>query len=292
MFAPPSSPPPRILGDSHRRARFARFVFCIFSFFLARRTHAEVSASPSSRPVPARRRRASDMRARASPSRALSRDMGRKRASTTASAGARASKPRDVTLPRPDATTSRKIRHLVENEIIIVDDALSARACAAIVDAVERNDAFTESTSRGPRFGEAWRRNGRFAVEDAAFADALWDASGGRETFAFELADAKGLNPNIRVYRYRSSEHFGPHVDERVFARGFTSGYTALYYLSGACEGGRTIFYDERGDERCSVTPKAGRALYFRHGVDMPEHEGEEVRSGTKYVLRSDVLFG
>jgi alpha-1,3-mannosyltransferase len=81
-------------------------------------------------------------------------------------------------------------------------------------------------------------------------------------------------------------------VDERVFARGYVSGYTALYYLSDACEGGRTIFYDERGDERCSVTPKIGRALYFRHGVDTPEHEGEEVRSGTKYVLRSDVLFG
>jgi len=224
--------------------------------------------------------------------------MGRSRASKTTSAHTRASTPRDVTLPRPDATTTttttsrKKIRHLVDNEIIIVDDALSARACAAIVDAVERHDAFTESTSRGPRFGEAWRRNGRFAVEDAGFADALWNASGGRETFAFELADAKGLNPNIRVYRYRSSEHFGPHVDERVFARGYTSGYTALYYLSDACEGGRTIFYDERGRERCSVTPKTGRALYFRHGVDMPEHEGEEVRSGTKYVLRSDVLFG
>ena len=235
------------------------------------------------------------MRARASPPRALSRVMGRKRASANATANAR-SKPRDVTLPKPNAASSptcRKIRHLVDNEIIIVDDALSVRACAAIVDAVERSvDAFVKSSSRGPRFGEAWRRNGRFAAEDAAFADALWDASGGRETFAFELADAKGLNPNIRVYRYRSSEHFGPHVDERVFARGYVSGYTALYYLSDACEGGRTIFYDERGDERCSVTPKTGRALYFRHGVDTPEHEGEEVRSGTKYVLRSDVLFG
>ena len=39
-----------------------------------------------------------------------------------------------------------------------------------------------------------------------------------------------------------------------------------------------------------SVTPKAGRVCFFRHGEEMCEHEGEEIFAGKKIVLRSDVF--
>ena len=205
---------------------------------------------------------------------------------------ARASRAPRATLPELDARDDARPlrpRHVVANEIIVVDDALTPRDCARIVDAI--GDAFAPATS-GARRGEARRRNGRFAETSEAFARRLFERARVARTFAFEMDDAAGLNPNVRVYRYREGERFGAHVDERVTALGRRSKYTALYYLGGEdLEGGATIFYDEFGDERCRVRPKIGRALYFRHGADMPEHEGEEVRRGTKYVLRSDVLF-
>jgi hypothetical protein len=216
--------------------------------------------------------------------------------------------PTDVTLPLFDASSSSSsssskshnkkcaVRHVFTNDILVVDDVLSPRECAAIVDSIESRNAFAPSTSRGPKFGEAWRQNGRFASESPAFANSLWktvlERCGGNP-FDFDIDDAFGFNPNIRVYRYRGVEgdHFGPHVDERVRASGGLSKFTALFYLSQPTEGGRTIFYDEHGEERCAIEPSVGRALFFRHGADLPEHEGEEVRGGVKYVLRSDVLF-
>ena len=205
---------------------------------------------------------------------------------------ARASRAPRATLPELDARDDARPlrpRHVVANEIIVVDDALTPRDCARIVDAI--GDAFAPATS-GARRGEVRRRNGRFAETSEAFARRLFERARVARTFAFEMDDAAGLNPNVRVYRYREGERFGAHVDERVTALGRRSKYTALYYLGGEdVVGGATIFYDEFGDERCRVRPKIGRALYFRHGADMPEHEGEEVRRGTKYVLRSDVLF-
>ena len=41
-----------------------------------------------------------------------------------------------------------------------------------------------------------------------------------------------------------------------------------------------------------SVTPETGLALLHRHGDDCLLHEGRPVSTGTKYVLRSDVIFG
>lgn len=92
---------------------------------------------------------------------------------------------------------------------------------------------------------------------------------------------------------------------------GRVTGYTLLIYLNGRGEskgsrgadknpgnvgpqlaGGETIFYDERGTVLRSVAPAAGMALLHLHGEECYEHEGAVVKAGTKYVLRSDVVFG
>jgi hypothetical protein len=53
------------------------------------------------------------------------------------------------------------------------------------------------------------------------------------------------------------------------------------------------VFYGHRGAVVASVTPSPGLALLHLHGEhECLEHEAAEVRAGTKYVLRSDVVFG
>ena len=242
-------------------------------------------------------RRSPHMSARVAPSRPMPRH--RRVAPTATSTRAPAVTPSLPSLARAVERRRREdaapnVVRVLENEIIVVDDALSRATCEEIIRTIEDGNGFAHATSRGPKYGEAWRSNGRYAREDETFARALWDAVDGKRTFEFELDDASGFNPNIRVYKYAgdTGDHFGPHVDERVTVRGRRSGYTALVYLSGEdVEGGCTIFYDYHGVERARVEPKTGRALYFRHGANLPEHEGELVRRGTKYVLRSDVLF-
>jgi hypothetical protein len=59
-----------------------------------------------------------------------------------------------------------------------------------------------------------------------------------------------------------------------------------MAYLNDGFEGGETNF--ELLHERITVSPKAGMALLFVHHL---LHEGAPIRSGRKYVLRSDVMF-
>ena len=58
--------------------------------------------------------------------------------------------------------------------------------------------------------------------------------------------------------------------------------YTILIYLNDNYIGGETVF------DEITINPKAGTALIFRHDL---EHTGSEVRSGIKYILRTDIMF-
>ena len=126
---------------------------------------------------------------------------------------------------------------------------------------------------------------------------------------------ARGLNARFRFYRYRAGDFFKPHTDgawpgSRVIdgnlvtdAYGITSWYTFLLFLSGGYQGGRTQFHVE-GDtglpvswghpaKVVSVETAMGDALCFPHGSHPMHcvHSGEVVASGTKYIIRSDILF-
>ena len=47
----------------------------------------------------------------------------------------------------------------------------------------------------------------------------------------------------------------------------------------------------KRGKVVANVVPVTGMALLHRHGDDCLLHEGRPVKSGIKYLLRSDVVF-
>lgn len=110
-----------------------------------------------------------------------------------------------------------------------------------------------------------------------------------------------GLNSNIRVYRYRTGQFFDKHYDEsnklqwgeaNVPAK---TTWTLLIYLT-TCTGGETAFYPEtlkKGDgtpDPIVVGLETGMALLHKHGDDCLLHEGKEVKSGEKWVLRSDLV--
>lgn len=95
-----------------------------------------------------------------------------------------------------------------------------------------------------------------------------------------------GLYLPLRIYRYEPGQHFGLHHDQSYqHVDGRRSLLTFMVYLNEGFEGGTTTFPEQKQ----VVVPRTGMALLFQH---MLLHSGERVVSGTKYVLRSDILFG
>lgn len=240
--------------------------------------------------------------------------MGKQKHSGTGQTSATAVQERDLELPwlARKESWSLVIKQLVQDRLITVDGVLSSSECNQLIAAAERFKFQHQGSGRAAK-GEAFRDNHRIAVEDSQFALQLWEKCGlscVAEGLSFEGCTAVGLNPNLRVYRYSEGQRFGKHVDgSHPLPDGIVTGYTLLIYLNGradskgkgaasrsgaeepALAGGETVFYDERGAVLRSVAPAAGMALLHLHGDECYEHEGAMVRAGTKYVLRSDVVF-
>jgi len=153
--------------------------------------------------------------------------------------------------------------------------------------------------------GYAHRDNGRIVVDDQEIADNIFLRL---KPFipAVDLSDGTnrrrptGCATNLRLYRYRPGQRFGKHVDGSHNG----SEFTVLLYLNGGEEdseemearltGGETVFYNGRNDtEVCgSFAPRAGWALFHRHGDACLTHEGKAPTTGVKYLLRTDIVFG
>lgn len=73
--------------------------------------------------------------------------------------------------------------------------------------------------------------------------------------------------------------------------------YTIQLYLNDSAAndpqsdlvGGATAFLSRKGDARIDVNPKAGSVLIFQHRGLF--HEGARVDKGTKYTMRTDILY-
>jgi hypothetical protein len=65
--------------------------------------------------------------------------------------------------------------------------------------------------------------------------------------------------------------------------------YTVVIYLNDDYEGGNTNFLSPGTDHVLfSVSPQQGTALVFNHDT---LHEGTQVITGTKYIMRTEIMF-
>jgi len=194
---------------------------------------------------------------------------------------------------------------ILDDQILVIRNLFTSKLCNSYTAYLSTLPLTT--TSGKPKKGEAVRINDRFQVQDLLFANLLWETTALRELVS-QLDKDKwggevlGLNPNIRVYRYKPGHCFHQHYDEsnRIFfgphkiaAR---TTWTLLIYLS-TCGGGETVFYPEGSGQKgekmpdpVSIEPEVGLGLLHRHGERCLLHEGKEVTSGEKWVLRSDLV--
>jgi len=141
----------------------------------------------------------------------------------------------------------------------------------------------TVETESGQRLVASVRNNNRVIYKDELLAGELWERL---EPFAPQQignSKAVGLNELFRFYKYEPGQEFKRHRDQSYIRDNGEASYcTFMIYLNDDYEGGETTFND------LIIQPQTGLALIFFHDL---EHEGSPVKAGTKYVLRTDIMF-
>jgi hypothetical protein len=175
----------------------------------------------------------------------------------------------------------------------VLDDVLDRAACARWIRRTERV-GFARTAGDYP---PSYRDNDRLVIDDRAAADALFARV--RPHLPPRIHDAAGrawvlggLNERFRVCRYTNGQCFRIHRDgAHAPSARVRSFLTLQIYLNDAAEitGGATRFFASRaGGEVGAIRPKRGAAAVFAHDL---WHDGEAVTAGTKYVLRTDVMY-
>lgn len=202
-----------------------------------------------------------------------------------------------------------RVQELVPGRIFVLPEFLSAKECQEWVKFCETSGGLEYTAHPATKF-VAHRECFRMQQDNATvLARRIYERL---QSFSIlpmlqrEMADLYklgpqhsygpvGCNPNLRVYRYDKGHSFGKHVDgsDRV-SIGKTE-WTILIYLT-ECQGGATRFYSEETRKRktapsIAFEPQVGAMLLHVHGDFCLEHEADPVLGGTKYVLRTDLVF-
>ena len=171
-------------------------------------------------------------------------------------------------------------------DVLTLEGVLSEQECEALVAEAEATgfDDAPITTLTGFRMMPEVRNNTRVMVDDVARAQWLWARTRAWIPAEHRGARVVGLNERLRYYRYHPGQYFEWHVDGSFRrSREELSLLTLLVYLSDDFRGGCT--------ELAGLPPvvaRRGMAVAFDHRV---RHRGAPVLAGTKYVLRTDVMY-
>lgn len=175
--------------------------------------------------------------------------------------------------------------HRYHPEIFTISGVLSPQECEAYILFSEQRgyEPAKVSLPSGARRMTGIRNNDRIIYPDEKLAQKIWERIQHLVPEEIDGWKVAGLNEQWRFYRYIPGQRFNRHRDG-TFRRNEQeeSRLSFLIYLNDDFEGGETEFDD------FFIHPRAGSALCFVHAH---KHKGVSVTAGTKYVLRSDVMY-
>ncbi len=195
---------------------------------------------------------------------------------------------------------------------------LSIAECQRMIDLTESLGYLQDAAVSLPR-SVRHNHNATWVVDDLT-GDIIWQRCQrlmNDDKGIFSGKKALGINARFRFYRYQKGDYFKPHtdgawpgskvVDRKLIANAYPDRWSQLsflLFLSDEFEGGHTQFFVEGNNpsqpaQNChqsttvNIKTAAGAALCFPHGMHPLHcvHGSEEIVSGTKYIIRSDVLY-
>jgi len=173
---------------------------------------------------------------------------------------------------------------IITADIYLIEDFLSDKECDDLIRFSE-NEGYEEAKVNidgKQKLVTMIRNNQRVLHFNDTWASLYWEKLNSFPQKPIESSFAIGLNELFRFYRYTPEQRFKKHRDgSHVKNEEERSKETFMVYLNDDFEGGKTLFLENE------IIPKKGTALVFRHEL---KHEGQKVISGTKYVLRSDIM--
>ncbi|CAE7218974.1 hypothetical protein PTNB73_09950 [Pyrenophora teres f. teres] len=205
---------------------------------------------------------------------------------------------------------------------VVLDGVLTAKECKTLLEAAEATTdgkwerALVNIGGGMQAMYEDARKCGRIIWDNKEIMTRLWarteasvpeihrlqnwaEVTGYGPVKRKETWKVTRLNERGRYLRYVGGEYFKPHCDGAYETPDGTerSYFTLHLYLNDAVEkhgvrqleGGATTFFSGNLDQRIDVEPKAGRVLLFQHRNLI--HSGDDVISGTKYTLRTDIMY-
>jgi len=197
-------------------------------------------------------------------------------------------------------------------DVMVFGNVLSAEECESLIHLSERHGYVMLKSAEN---GGKGRTNTRVLTHDESLANLLYLRMKRFLPPFYRLTDGRmwneeydlcGLNERFRWCKYVEGQSFKSiHCDKRVSLpeQERYSFFTVNIYLNGFgtnYNGGRTIFYDQKGlkngknaqyEESSSFGAQTGDVMIFNHYPHKYPHCGEMLSSGTKYLLRSDVMY-
>jgi len=173
----------------------------------------------------------------------------------------------------------------ISDEIYIIQNFWTKEKCDLFIKETEAKgyrDA-TIDAGMGQRVVKSVRNNKRVMYVDSDLASDIWTNLSQFVPQRIGNSNVVGLNEMFRFYRYNPEEEFKRHRDQSFIRNNQESSYyTFMIYLNDNFEGGETTFADK------TIQPLTGMALIFLHSL---EHAGSLIKKGTKYVLRTDIMY-
>lgn len=173
----------------------------------------------------------------------------------------------------------------IQDGVWVVHDFLSERECSEWIrfSEIEGYEIAKIVQGRKQVLNRAIRNNDRVIYDDEELAKNYFIRSHDFLISDLSISRVSGLNSRFRFYKYSVGQHFKQHQDGSYIKNiNEWSEFTFMVYLNDNFKGGETKFL------RSIVEPKRGSLLLFKHEL---VHEGCTVQEGTKYVLRTDVMY-
>jgi predicted 2-oxoglutarate/Fe(II)-dependent dioxygenase YbiX len=165
----------------------------------------------------------------------------------------------------------------------VFENLFSSEECQNLIQKVEDKNEW-EHVDRGMAEYE------RVIMVDKKLANELFEKIKSELPEYFTGLRIVGLNDHFRFSKYYPRNSFGIHRDGmNVDSQGNRSVMTLNIFLNDVEEGGGTIFYYDNDRQLLmkNVRPKSGTGALFFNQI---YHEGELVKKGNKYLIRTDVM--
>lgn len=181
-----------------------------------------------------------------------------------------------------------------------LDSVFSEEECANLISLADANGyspALLNVGNGEQILAPEVRSSSRSIIDSEELAGKIWERVAAHAPDVWPLPEfvstpmrrpVVALNERLRFLKYNVGEYFRQHGDGMyVRPNGERSYVTVLLYLNSGYEGGRTTFTNSEG-QRFEIEPRAGTVVLHDHRI---LHESPPVKSGTKFIMRTDLMF-